>query len=113
MHPRVVLHADMDAFYASIEQRDHPELRGKPVAVGGAPVKMVAKIASDLAKPDGLLEVAPGDVADFLAPLPVRRIWGVGPVAEQRLLAAGYATIGDLVRADPRALAARFGPWGG
>jgi DNA polymerase-4 len=218
--PRVVLHADMDAFYASIEQRDHPELRGRPVAVGGdgrrgvvsaasyearvfgvhsamsamearrrcpdlifvpgsmrrysaeskrifeifhrftpavqglsldeafldltgterlfgpargvgealrravreetrlavsvgiAPVKMVAKIASDLAKPDGLCEVAPAEVAAFLAPLPVRRIWGVGPVAEQRLVDAGFATIGDLVHADPRALAARFGAWG-
>jgi DNA polymerase-4 len=220
MHPRVVLHADMDAFYASIEQRDHPELRGRPVAVGGdgrrgvvsaasyearrygvhsamssvearrrcpelvfvrgsmrryaaeskrifeifqrftpavqglsldeafldltgterlwgpprgvgevlrravreetqlpvsvgiAPVKMVAKIASDLAKPDGLLEVAPAEVARFLAPLPVRRIWGVGPVAEQRLLAAGFSTIGDLVGEEPRTLAARLGDWG-
>src|SRR5215813_2344451 len=218
--PSVVLHADMDAFYASIEQRDHPELRGRPVAVGGdgrrgvvsaasyearrfgvhsamssvearrrcpelvfvrgsmrryaaeskrifaifhrftpavqglsldeafldltgterlwgpargvgevlrravreetqlpvsvgiAPVKMVAKIASDLGKPDGLLEVAPAEVAGFLAPLPVRRIWGVGPVAEARLQGAGFETISDLVRADPRALATRFGDWG-
>ena len=221
MHaPRVVLHADMDAFYASIEQRDHPELRGRPVAVGGdgprgvvsaasyearvfgvhsampsararrlcpelvfvggsmrryaeesrrifaifhrftpvvqglsldeafldltgterlwgparevgaalrravreetglavsvgiAPVKMVAKIASDLAKPDGLLEVPRDGVGAFLEPLPVRRIWGVGPVAEERLHAAGFATIGDLVRADPRALEAQLGDWG-
>src|SRR4030095_14493683 len=58
------------------------------------------------------LEVAPGEVAGFLAPLPVRRIWGVGPVAEQRLIDAGFSTIGDLVRADPRALAARLGDWG-
>jgi DNA polymerase-4 len=221
MHaPRAVLHADMDAFYASIEQRDHPELRGRPVAVGGAgargvvsaasyearrfgvhsampgaearrlcpelifvsgsmgryaeesrrifriferftpavqglsldeafldlagterlwgparavgerlrrevreetglcvsvgiaPVKMVAKIASDLAKPDGLLEVGPGDVREFLEPLPVRRIWGVGPVAEARLHAAGFETIADLVRADPAALHAGLGDWG-
>jgi DNA polymerase-4 len=83
-----------------------------PVSVGIAPVKMVAKIASDLAKPDGLLEVAPAEVAGFLAPLPVRRIWGVGPVAEQRLLAAGFQTIGDLVREEPRALVARLGAWG-
>jgi DNA polymerase-4 len=221
MHaPRVVLHADMDAFYASIEQRDHPELRGRPVAVGGAgprgvvsaasyearvfgvhsamssvearrrcpelvfvggsmrryaaeskrifevfrrftpvvqglsldeafldltgterlwgparsvgealraavreetrlavsvgiaPVKMVAKIASDLAKPDGLLEVARDGVSDFLAPLPVRRIWGVGAVAERRLHDAGFETIGDLVCADPASLEARLGEWG-
>ncbi|MEM7409244.1 MAG: DNA polymerase IV [Myxococcota bacterium] len=217
---RVVLHADMDAFYASVEQRDHPELRGRPVAVGGdgnrgvvsaasyearrygvhsampsveakrrcpdlvfvrgsmgryaaeskrifeifrrftpvvqglsldeafldltgterlwgparavgealrqavreetdlpvsvgiAPVKMVAKIASDLAKPDGLLEVERGGVAAFLEPLPVRRIWGVGPVAEQRLVTAGFRTIGDLVRADPTRLEAQLGDWG-
>ncbi len=215
-----MLHADMDAFYASIEQRDHPELRGRPVAVGGegprgvvsaasyearpfgvhsamssvearrrcpdlvfvrgsmrryaaeskrifaifrrytpvvqglsldeafldltgterlwgpardvgcalrravreetrlavsvgiAPVKMVAKIASDLAKPDGLLEVGRDAVPAFLEPLPVRRIWGVGPVAEQRLLDAGFATIGDLVRADAADLEARLGEWG-
>ena len=221
MHaPRVVLHADMDAFYASIEQRDHPELRGRPVAVGGAgprgvvsaasyearvfgvhsampsaeakrrcpdlvfvggsmhrysaeskrifeifrrftpvvqglsldeafldltgterlwgaprsvgealrravreethlvvsvgiaPVKMVAKIASDLGKPDGLLEVPRDGVREFLAPLPVRRIWGVGPVAERRLHEAGFETIDDLVRADPRTLEARLGDWG-
>jgi DNA polymerase-4 len=218
--PRVILHADMDAFYASIEQRDHPELRGRPVMVGGtgsrgvisaasyearafgvhsamptvearrrcphgvlvagsmeryaaesarifeifrrftpavqgvsldeafldltgtqrlhgpalgvgerlraavrgevdlpvsvgiAPVKMVAKIASDAAKPDGLLEVAPERVAAFLEPLPVRRLWGVGPVAEQRLARRGFATVGDLARCDPERLYALLGPWG-
>ena len=219
-HPRVVLHADMDAFYASVEQRDHPELRGKPVIVGGvgsrgvvsaasyearrfgvhsamptyearrrcpdgvylrgdmgryaresrrifeifgrfspaveglsldeafldltgterllgtpraaaerlrsevraetglavsvgiAPVKMVAKIASDLSKPDGLLEVAADEVHGFLDPLPVGRLWGVGPVARARFEAAGLRTIGDLARADPKALAGAAGEWG-
>jgi DNA polymerase-4 len=217
---RVVLHADMDAFYASVEQRDRPELRGRPVIVGGtgdrgvvsaasyearrfgvhsamptaearrlcpdgvylggdmrryareskrlfgifrlftprvqglsldeafldlsgterllgapaevgrrlreevrqrtglavsvgiAPVKMVAKIASDLAKPDGLLEVTPGDVASFLAPLPVSRIWGVGPVGQARLAAVGFHRIGDLARADTADVASRLGSWG-
>jgi DNA polymerase-4 len=215
--PRVVLHADMDAFYASIEQRDRPELRGRPVVVGGtstrgvvsaasyearafgvrsamptvearrlcpdavflpgdmkkyareskrifavfarytpaveglsldeafldltgterllgppaevgvrlrtqvrretglavsvgiAPVKLVAKIASDLAKPDGLLEVKPGEVRAFLAPLPVWRLPGVGPVAEARLCAAGFERIGQLADAEPEALRARLG----
>jgi DNA polymerase-4 len=220
VRPRAILHADMDAFYASIEQRDDPSLRGKPVMVGGtgnrgvvsaasyeareygvhsamptvearrrcphgvflrgsmdryaaeskrifevfrrftpvvqglsldeafldvtgterlhgppraigealraavreeiglavsvgiAPVKMVAKIASDAAKPDGLLEVTAGGVADFLEPLPVRSLWGVGPVAEQRLRRLGFETVGDLARHDPEALRRRLGDWG-
>jgi len=217
----VVLHADMDAFYAAVEQRDHPEWRGRPVIVGGtgprgvvstcsyearefgvrsampafearrlcpeavfvrgsmrrygieskrifeifrrftplvqgisldeafldisgterlfgpprklaerlraevrsetglavsvgiAPVKLVAKIASDLAKPDGLLEIALEAVPGFLAPLPVRRLWGVGPVAGERLVGAGYATIGALAAADSKQLEGLLGAWGG
>jgi DNA polymerase-4 len=217
---RVILHADMDAFYAAIEQRDRPELRGRPVVVGGtgnrgvvaaasyearaygvhsampsvearrlcphaeflrgsmrryqtvsramfeifrrftpvvqglsldeafldmtgterlhgpaaaagrrlretvraetglavsvgiAPVKMVAKIASDAAKPDGLLEIQPEGMRAFLDPLPVRRLWGVRPVAERRLLRAGFASIGDLVRCEAARLEALLGPWG-
>lgn len=217
---RKIIHIDMDAFYASVEQRDHPELRGKPIVVGGAgprgviaaasyearvfgihsampsfearqrcpglifvhgemgvytresrrvfdifhdfspsveglsldeafldltgcerlmgpprvvgealrrriraeldlpisvgigPVKMVAKIASGAAKPDGLLEVRPDEVRDFLDPLPVRCIWGVGAVAEQRLVAAGFRTLGDLAGADDRRLRDRLGDWG-
>ena len=218
--PRVILHADMDAFYASIEQRDRPELRGRPVVVGGAgargvvaaasyearrfgvrsampsalarrlcpeaifvrgdlaryaresrrifeifrsftprveglsldeafldltgterlhgpprraaerlrarvreetglgvaggsaPVKLVAKIASDLAKPDGLLEVRPDEVRSFLDPLPVSRLWGVGPVAEARLSRLGYHTLGDLARAAEPPLARALGNLG-
>jgi DNA polymerase-4 len=217
---RTILHADMDAFYASIEQRDQPELRGRPVIVGGtgrrgvvsaasyearrfgvhsamptgearrlcpdgvylrgdmarygreskrifeifrryapqveglsldeafldltgserllgpasqvgerlrgevrdetglavsvgiAPVKMVAKIASDCAKPDGLLEVGVSELREFLDPLPVGRIWGVGPVARARLEGAGIRTIGDLARADGRKLRRMLGDWG-
>ena len=82
------------------------------VSVGIAPVKMVAKIASDLSKPDGLLEIEPAGVRAFLEPLPVRRIWGVGSVGEGRLHAAGFETIGDLMRADPTLLGRRLGSWG-
>lgn len=217
---RCILHADMDAFFASVEQRERPELRGRPVAVGGpgdrgvvaaasyearrfgvrsampsvearrlcpelillrgdmplyartsrrvfeifgefspfveglsldeafldltggerllgpplevgqrlrtrvrretglavsvgiAPVKMVAKIASARAKPDGLLEVPADKVREFLGPLPVRCVWGVGPVAEKRLRRAGFETLSDLAAADPKRLAATLGDWG-
>src|SRR5688572_3259816 len=219
-YARTILHADLDAFYASVEQRDRPELRGKPVVVGGssgrgvvtaasyearvygihsampgfearrrcphaifipgdmakyrresrrvfeifrryspaveglsmdeafldltgtdrllgdpvsvgerlrsevrgttgltlsvgiAPVKMVAKIASDLAKPDGLCLVAPGEVREFLAPLPVGRIWGVGRVVRARLDALGIATIGDLAATPDAQLRAALGGFG-
>ena len=88
------------------------EETGLPVSVGIAPVKMVAKIASAAAKPDGLLEVEPEGVREFLAPLPVRRIWGVGPVAERRLVERGFRTLDDLARADPHTIEQLFGAWG-
>ncbi len=220
VHPAVILHADLDAFYASVELRDHPELRGKPIVVGGdgrrgvvsaasyearrygihsampsfearrrcpelvfvsgdmaryqreskrvfaifrefspsveglsideafldlsgsqrllgtpsaagerlrarvraetglpisvgiGPVKLVAKLASAAAKPDGLLEVPPAAVRAFLDPLPVRRLWGVGAVAERRLVQAGFHSLGDLARAQDRALRSHLGEWG-
>jgi DNA polymerase IV len=210
---RTVLHADMDAFYASIEQRDRPELRGRPVIVGGmqargvvsaasyearkfgvrsampgfeakrlcpdgvfiepdmdkyvavsadvhrvfeqftpeieplaldeafldisgsfglfgAPLelalelktrvtaatglvvsvgvasnKLVAKIACRVGKPDGLKVIEPGDEASALAPLPLRFLWGIGPVLGDKLTALGLRTIGDLARAEPRLVA--------
>ncbi len=217
MGERVILHADMDAFYASVEQRDHPELRGRPVIVGGTssrgvvmaasyearrfgvrsampsaqaralcpgavflagdmrkyrrvsaqireifhsvspaveplsldeafiditasrtllgpplaigrllrdrvragtglavsvgigPGKMVAKIASDLAKPDGLLEVPPDRVEEFLRPLAVGRLWGVGPVTEATLRRGGITTVGGLAAWSSGELAALIG----
>jgi len=205
---RTVLHADMDAFYASIEQREHPELRGRPVIVGGSQArgvvsaasyearkfgvrsampgfeakrlcpdgvfvspnmelyasvsadvhrvfeqftpeieplaldeafldvtgslslfgdadtlgrelkrrvhdatalvvsvgiasnKLVAKIACRLGKPDGLQVVLPGQERATLAPLPIRFLWGVGPVLGDKLMALGVRTIGDLAQAE-------------
>jgi DNA polymerase IV len=219
--PREIIHVDMDAFYASVEQRDRPELRGKPLIVGGdprgrgvvaacsyearkfgvrsampgaqarrlcpdavfvpprmaryaavsaqireiferfserveplsldeayldvgenrlrepsavrlaalikqeialrtgltasagvGPCKLVAKIASDLRKPDGLVAVRPEQVLDFLAPLPVTRLWGVGPATARRLSALGVKTIADVRRLDPALLSQRFGKYG-
>ena len=73
---------------------------------------MVAKIASGSCKPDGLLEVRPGEVRAFLDPLPIGRIWGVGPVAEARLKMLGIQKVGDLARMDPRRLEELLGDWG-
>ncbi len=217
---RAIIHVDMDAFYASVEQRDNPELRGKPLIVGGdarrgvvvaasyevrkygvrsampmaramklapqalvvkprfaayseaseqvfsiferytplieplsldeafldvtasvglfgspadiarrirkeilaetglassagiASVKFVAKIASDLAKPNGQREVRAEETVAFLAGLPVGRLWGVGPKTEEALQQGGMRTIGDVARRDAAWMEARWGPSG-
>ncbi len=219
MTRRQIIHVDMDAFFASVEQRDRPELRGRPVLVGGpssrgvvaaasyeartfgvhsampmvealrrcpeavvvasdhghygevsaevfdifgrftplveglsldeafldvtdsrslfgdgptiartirdairaelrltasagiAICKFAAKIASDMNKPDGQ-EVVPDEVAGFLAPLAVERMWGIGPVAAQRVRGAGLVTIGDLAASSPQVLESLLGSWG-
>ena len=74
---------------------------GLPSSAGIASVKFVAKIASDFAKPNGQKEVAPGDARLFLAPLPVGRLWGVGPKTEAALEALGLRTVGQIAAADP------------
>jgi DNA polymerase-4 len=215
---RAILHVDMDAFYASVEQRDNPSLRGKPVIVGGpkdargvvsacsyearrfgihsamplrtaarlcphgvylpvrmrhyaavsrqvfqifdryspaveplsvdeafldltgcerlfggpiaaaralradiareldltasvgvAPNKFVAKIASDLEKPDALVVALPGRVAEFLAPLPVERMWGIGPRGAEALHKLGITTFAQLADAPVGRLQPAFG----
>ncbi len=225
MTDRVVVHLDMDAFYASVEQRDRPELQGKPVIIGAdpqkgqgrgvvaaasyeardygvrsampisrawracpngvylrprhgyysqvsrgvfnlveglvdvleqtsideayadvtpscqgsfrrakalaqqlkdaiqdrfdltcsigiGPNKLVAKIASDLDKPDGLTVVPPDRVEDTLGPLEAKVIPGVGPKTYETLKEAGIRTVAALAKADPEAMADRFGTWG-
>jgi len=82
---------------------------GLTASAGVAPNKFVAKIASDLEKPDGLVVVEPGREAAFLRDLPLRRLWGVGPAAERELAALGVRTIGDLVRLGRGKLEARLG----
>ncbi len=72
-----------------------------PISVGVATNKSVAKIASTLAKPDGRRIVTPGEEPEFLDPLPVRMVWGIGPKNETRLAARGIRTIGDLARLEP------------
>jgi DNA polymerase-4 len=82
-------------------------------SVGVAPNKFLAKIASDLEKPDGLAVVEAGGEAAFLAPVPIRRLWGVGPSTESELAALGIATIGQLARMPREVLERRFGAAGG
>ena len=81
-------------------------------SVGVATSKLVAKVASDMRKPDGLVVVPPGEEAAFLAPLPVRRLWGVGPKMEETLAKLGVVTIGDLAALDPGRLERRLGTHG-
>ncbi len=85
---------------------------GLTCTVGIAPSKLVAKIASDHKKPDGLTAVLPGEEEAFLAPLPVRSMPGIGPKSEARLKATGIERLEQLARADPEALRQEFGVWG-
>lgn len=85
---------------------------GLAVSVGLAATKYVAKVASEFGKPDGLTVVPAAEARDWLAPLPVKRLWGAGPKVQQRLVEAGFTTIGDVARADARALEGLLGRLG-
>jgi DNA polymerase-4 len=85
---------------------------GLTVSVGVARTKLVAKIASDLRKPDGLVVVPPGEEADFLAPLPISRLWGVGEKTAAALAEYSVRTIGDLAALPPDLIERRFGKHG-
>ncbi len=82
---------------------------GLPITVGVARTKHLAKVASAVAKPDGLLVVPPGGELAFLHPLPVERLWGVGPVQAGKLHARGIATVGDVARLGEEALVSLLG----
>ena len=85
---------------------------GLVVSVGVATNKLCAKVASDLEKPDALVVVPPGTESEFLAPLPIRRLWGVGPQLQESLRDFGVTTIGQLAALDPGSLRRRFGRHG-
>ncbi|WP_424013521.1 DNA polymerase Y family protein [Halorubrum xinjiangense] len=85
---------------------------GVPASVGVAPNMSAAKVASDADKPDGLVVVPPGSVAEFLAPLPTADVHGVGPVTEETLADRGIETAGDLAAADRDRLAEALGERG-
>jgi DNA polymerase-4 len=86
---------------------------GLPITVGIARTKFLAKVASRVAKPDGVLLVEPGDELDFLHPLPVDRLWGVGPVSAAKLQARGVTTVGEVARLSEPTLIGLLGPAAG
>ncbi|MFW6003758.1 MAG: DNA polymerase IV [Halanaeroarchaeum sp.] len=100
-----------EGFGRHVKQRIAREV-GVPASVGVAPNMSTAKIASDHDKPDGLVVVPPDEVADFLAPLPVGDIHGIGPVTADELTSMGIETAGDLADADPVVLRETFGERG-
>jgi DNA polymerase IV len=102
------LFGDGEAIARSIKDEIRNQL-GLVASVGVAPNKFLAKLASDLEKPDGLVVVPTDAIESFLDPLPVSRLWGVGKVSNRSLAALGVHSIGDLRRLPEELLGHRFG----
>ena len=97
---------------ATIAARLRCEVRdevGLPISVGVARTKYLAKVASAVSKPDGLLVVAPESELEFLHPLPVERLWGVGKVTSSKLRSRGIETVGQVAELEQAALVAMLG----
>lgn len=105
------LHGDAESIGHQIKDAIENELR-LPASVGIAPRKFVAKIASDLDKPNGFVVVREDELISFLDPLPVEKLWGVGKVGRQRLHRLGLKTIRDIRRYDRTLLVSHVGDWG-
>ena len=107
----------MDTFFNPLEwtiklRQAIMDETGLPISFGLATNKLVAKIATDEAKPNGYLFVTPGKEKEFLAPLPVEKLGGVGKKSHQTLLALGIHTIGDILKYDAVLLEKALGKWG-
>ncbi len=94
---------------AAALRRDVLDGVGLPITVGVARTKFLAKVASAVAKPDGLLVVPPHGELDFLHPLPIERLWGVGPVTSGKLRARGITTVGEVARLPEPAIVSMLG----
>ncbi len=101
----------VEALASELQERIQEEV-GLTASLGVATSKLVAKIASALDKPEGLVVVEPGEEAAFLAPLPIERLWGVGPATARQLHALGVRTIGQLAAVPEHYLEQRFGEHG-
>src|SRR5205814_5771875 len=93
-------------------KKDIRKATGLTASVGLAPNKFLAKIASDLRKPDGLVVLEENGVEQFLRDLPISRLWGVGPKTEARLHEMGFRTIGNVAAASRESLARSLGNLG-
>jgi DNA polymerase-4 len=107
----------MDTFFNPLEwtirlRKTIMDETGLPISFGLATNKLVAKIATDEAKPNGYLFVTPGKEKEFLAPLPVEKLGGVGKKSHQTLLGLGIYTIGDILKYDAGLLEKTLGKWG-
>jgi DNA polymerase-4 len=107
----------MDTFFNPLEwtirlRQTIMDETGLPISFGLATNKLVAKIATDEAKPNGYLFVTPGKEKEFLAPLPVEKLGGVGKKSHQTLLGLGIYTIGDILKYDGVLLEKALGKWG-
>ena len=107
--PRAAADRRPPAEIAERLRRDVREQVGLPITVGVARTKFLAKVASGVAKPDGLLVVPPEGELAFLHPLPVERLWGVGPVTAEKLHAPGITTVGEVARTGRGTLVATLG----
>ncbi len=105
------LFGDAMTIAQAVMKRIRTELK-LTASIGIAPNKFLAKIASDLDKPDGLVVVLPGHERSFLEDLPIFRLWGVGKKTEAALTQMGIQTIGQIARLSETALNKRFGKWG-
>jgi DNA polymerase IV (DinB-like DNA polymerase) len=108
---RVKDYAEAEALAKQIKREIH-EKEHLTCSIGIGPNKLIAKIASDYQKPDGLTVVREGEAEAFLAPLPVRKLLWVGRKTEAKLKEMGINTISDLARYDPTVLAEKFGVMG-
>ncbi len=108
---RVKDHAEAEHAGRRIKQKIREET-GLTASLGIATNKFVAKIASDLEKPDGLTVCPPGEEKQFLADLPIRKLWGVGEKTAKKLMRMGFRTIGDIAKTDQLDLVRQLGSWG-